>query len=95
MQSVAMAVVEDTRTHRSRLWVSCATDRFHEEHTDEDGTFDQFAEWEWCVVHEHPYRVRVDTGSYDSKTRCKTPLYSDLRGSTKCSTEPHSVDIME
>ena len=95
MQSVARAAVEDTRKHRSRSWVSYVTDRFHEERTSEDGTFDRFAEWEWCVVHEHPCRVRVDTGSYDSKIQCKTPLCSDLRDNTKCSTEPHFVDTIE
>ena len=95
MQLVATAAIEYTRKHRSRLWASYATDRFHEGRTNEDGTFDRFAEWEWFVVHGHPCRVHVGTGSYDSKTRCKTPLYSDLRGSTKCSTEQRSVDTME
>ena len=95
MQSVATAAAEDIHIHRLRLWVSYATDRFHEGRTGEDGTFDRFAEWEWCVVHGHPCRARVGTVSYDSKTRCKTPLCSDLQDSTKCNTEPHSVDTME
>ena len=95
MQFVAMAAVEDTRIHQGQLQVSYETNRFREVHTNEDGTFDRFAEWEWCVVHGHPCRVRVGTGSYDSKTRSKTPSNSDLQGSTKCSMEPRSVDTME
>ena len=94
-QFSATAAVEDTRKHRLQLWVSYETNRFREVHTNEDGTFDRFVEWEWCVVHGHPCRVRVGTGSYDSETQCKTPSYSDLRGSTKCSMEPRSVDTME
>ena len=73
MQFAATAAIEDTRKHHSRSWVSYATDRFHEERTGEDGTFDRFAEWEWCVAHGHPYRARVGTGSYDSKIQCKIP----------------------
>ena len=94
MQSVATAAVEDNRIHRRRSWVFYATDRFHEERTSEDDTFDRFAEWGWCVAHGHPCRVRVDTESYDSKIPCKTPSRSDLRDNTKCSMGPRSVDTM-